>query len=128
MDKLLTDLDNLPEEEGLKLAKYLRRYYFSPERIEKWSVAFRPLNWLINHNMHLESWHNKLKYYWFAGKANNRFDNCIRILWVSIVMSSLSPLSILSPLSPLTPFSPCFLSPLSFSPPAANSQRHASFI
>ena len=79
----LTLLGGLPADEGSDLATYLKKRYFTDERRAKWSLACRPESWLVNHNMHVESWHKKLKCYWFGGMANKRTDRCLLILWVS---------------------------------------------
>ena len=83
--KFISNLRRLPRGQGDELASYLERYYFTETRRAKWSLACRPEGWLVNHNMHVESWHKKLKYYWFGGRANKRADNCIVVLWVSWV-------------------------------------------
>ena len=85
--QFLSELDLLPDAKGADLAKYLRTTYFTLERIKKWSLAYRPKGWKLNHTMHLESWHKKLKYFWMAGKGNKRMDTCILVLWVSNILS-----------------------------------------
>ena len=66
------------------LNTYLDQYYFSTERQKLWSKAYRP-NWLCIHtNNHVESWHKKIKYYFFpagvGGSVCYRVDDLINIL------------------------------------------------
>ena len=67
-----------------KLLDYFERQFFAPHRIPKWAAWFRKTmfncKWLLNTNMHVESWHNILKTHVMGRLKNVRIDKFLLIL------------------------------------------------
>ena len=66
------------------LLKYFEERYFTPERIKQWAAWYRKelygCKWLLNTNMHVESWHNYLKTHLMCRLKNVRVDKLLRVL------------------------------------------------
>ena len=67
-----------------KLAEYFEEYYLREDRVKQWAKWYRSrifgCAWLLNSNMHVESWHNFLKTECMGRLKNVRVDKLIRIL------------------------------------------------
>ena len=66
------------------LLKYFDDQYFQPDRVKQWAYWYRKkmydCKWLLNTNMHLESWHNVLKTSIMGRLKNVRIDKLLHIL------------------------------------------------
>lgn len=67
-----------------RLLQYFEERYFSEERIKQWAKWFRQgmygCKWLLDTNMHVESWHNYLKTHLMCRLKNVRVDKLLRVL------------------------------------------------
>lgn len=65
------------------LSDYFEEYYFKPARIKQWASWYRlrmfNCEWLLDTNMHTESWHNVLKTSIMERHKNHRVDELMRI-------------------------------------------------
>ena len=66
------------------LLQYFEKNYFPEHRIKQWATWFRKemygVQWLLNDNMHIESWHNYLKSVIMGRYKNVRVDKLLKIL------------------------------------------------
>ena len=67
-----------------KLLEYLDNEYLTEDRVKQWSKWYRKnmygCKWILDTNMHVESWHNFLKSVLMGRLKNVRIDKLLRIL------------------------------------------------
>ena len=76
--------DNLKRYGLVSLLDYFERYYFAPDRIKQWASWYRAsifgCDWILDTNMHVESWHNILKTRIMERKQNTRIEKLMQVL------------------------------------------------
>jgi len=76
--------DNLKRHKLDTLSAYFEEHYFQSHRIKQWARWYRlqmfDCEWLLDTNMHTESWHNQLKTSIMERVKNHRVDELMKII------------------------------------------------